>query len=72
MSKFIKLQEYDRQCGMYFDLFVNIDQIVAVSPDSNVIYTTATTGSGNGIFYISENSMHDLIELMSKKECEKQ
>ena len=65
MSKFIKLQEYDRQCRNYFDLWVNIDQIVAVSPHSNVIYTTATAGSGDGVFSISENSMHDLIELMS-------
>lgn len=72
MSKFIKLQEYDRRCRNYFDLWVNINQIVAVSPDSNVIHTTATTGSGDGVFCISEGSMLDLLEVLGDiKEREK-
>lgn len=68
MSTFIKLREYDRQCRKYFDIFVNIDEIVAVSPYCNTIYTTAITGGENGIFSISTDSMHELIQALKERE----
>lgn len=68
MSTFIKLREYDRQCGKYFDVFVNIDEIVAVSPDCNTIYTTAITGGGDGVFTISKDSMRELIQVLKERE----
>ena len=68
MSMFVKLREYDRQCGKYFDIFVNIDEIVAVSPDSNTIYTTAITGGGDGVFTISKGSMCELIQVLRERE----
>ena len=68
MIKFIKLQEYDRQCRKHFDIFVNIDEIVAVSPYCNTIYTTTRTGGGDGIFTISKYSMHELIKALVERE----
>lgn len=68
MSTFIKLQEYDRQSRKHFDIFVNIDEIVALSPDCNTIYTTTRTGGGDGVFAISTASMHELIQALKERD----
>ena len=67
MSKFIKLQEYDRQTRRNYDLLVNIDQIVAISVDMNLVYTTAKTCS-DGVFIITKDSMLVLIQALKERE----